>query len=224
MHGCEAGANRGKGGERESVHVELFFQSRVQVCLKNLGFLDGARALLFILPFPLSLSLLNELKKRGKTWTTSWTLLFRRIVQTSEKRKKENAIEGRLDEERRIKISMKDTWFVSHDYETAKVNNSRLESYGWGIHQRGGNISKRFSRIRAHPFRPFFSRAQCSMERKTFPFQSGKAKDYWRTHARIPEPTGKSGRKRFTPTRVYTFSLVDSLFYSKSNEDLIFGA
>lgn len=52
----------------------------------------------------------------------------------SEKRKKEDAIEGRLDEERRIKISMKDTWFVSHDYETAKVNNSRLESYGWGIH------------------------------------------------------------------------------------------
>lgn len=66
MHGCEAGANRGKGGERESVHVELFFQSRVQVCLKNLGFLDGARALLFIPPFPLSLSLLNELKKKRK--------------------------------------------------------------------------------------------------------------------------------------------------------------
>ena len=66
MHGCEAGANRGKGGERESVHVELFFQSRVQVCLKNLGFLDGARALLFIPPFPLSLSLSLSLERVKK--------------------------------------------------------------------------------------------------------------------------------------------------------------
>lgn len=68
MHGCEAGANRGKGGERESVHVELFFQSRVQVCLKNLGFLGGARALLFIplLSLPPSLSLSFERVKQKK--------------------------------------------------------------------------------------------------------------------------------------------------------------
>lgn len=75
MHGCEAGANRGKGGERESVHVELFFQSRVQVCLKNLGFLGGARAPLLFIPLSLSLSLERVKKKRGKTWTTSWTFV-----------------------------------------------------------------------------------------------------------------------------------------------------
>lgn len=122
MHGCEAGANRGKGGERESVHVELFFQSRVQVCLKNLGFLGGARALLFIpplsLPSPPSLSLWNELNKKEKS--------------TREERKRgrhrgiflfrwENVIEARLEsgQRKRIKISIESLRFsfVSLDYD-----------------------------------------------------------------------------------------------------------
>lgn len=136
MHGCEAGANRGKGGERESVHVELFFQSRVQVCLKNLGFLGGARAPLLFIPLSLSLSLERvKKKKEGKRGRhRGRSFLFRRI----EKKRIRSKIDWDLDEERKIKISIQGIPFFplssfSFIMRRQKLIIPELNSNGWGI-------------------------------------------------------------------------------------------
>lgn len=138
MHGCEAGANRGKGGERESVHVELFFQSRVQVCLKNLGFLGGARAPLLFIPLSLSLSRLNELKKKKRENVDDIVDVRSSFVESFEKKGIRSKIDWDLDKERKIKISIQEIPFFSLSsfsfiMRRQKLIIPELNSNGWGI-------------------------------------------------------------------------------------------
>lgn len=138
MHGCEAGANRGKGGERESVHVELFFQSRVQVCLKNLGFLGGARAPLLFIPLSLSLSRLNELKKKKRENVDDIVDVRSSFVESFDKKRIRSKIDWDLDKERKIKISIQEIPFFSLSsfsfiMRRQKLIIPELNSNGWGI-------------------------------------------------------------------------------------------
>lgn len=137
MHGCEAGANRGKGGERESVHVELFFQSRVQVCLKNLGFLGGARAPLLFIPLSLSLFRLNELKKKREN-VDDIVDVRSSFVESFDKKRIRSKIDWDLDKERKIKISIQEIPFFSLSsfsfiMRRQKLIIPELNSNGWGI-------------------------------------------------------------------------------------------
>lgn len=79
----------------------------------------------------------------------------------------------------------------------------------------------------AHPFRPFFGTQSGTLDgaegRPLFKAEKLRI-TRGRTHACTNTGTDRSKEKIYAHRRAYTFSLVDSLFYSKSNEDLIFDA